>query len=138
MKGSLDELAGAFVEGTLPKIAWTHDAHLRVGLWHALHHGPEEALVLLRRRIRALNDAHGVANSDTGGYHETITRFYVTVIDRFVRDSPEGEAPEAMADRLVAELGAKDLPLRHWSRSRLMSVEARRGWVEPDLPEGAA
>jgi len=135
VSSALDALAEAFVARTLPKSAWTHDAHLRVGLWHVLRHGPDRALVLLREGIRSLNEGHGVANSDTGGYHETITRFYVTSIDRFVRGAPAGEGADAMADRLVAELGAKDLPLRHWSQGRLMSAEARRGWVEPDLRE---
>jgi hypothetical protein len=42
-------------------------------------------------------------------------------------------AIDEQATELVAALGARDLPLRHWSRERLFSVEARHGWVEPDL-----
>jgi hypothetical protein len=38
-----------------------------------------------------------------------------------------------MADALIAEYGDKNLPFRYWSRERLMSPEARAGWVEPDL-----
>ena len=34
---------------------------------------------------------------------------------------------------LESPIGRRDWPLRFWSRARLMSVEARRGWVEPDL-----
>ena len=30
-------------------------------------------------------------------------------------------------------MGDKAWPLTHWSRERLFSVEARRGWVDPDL-----
>jgi hypothetical protein len=34
---------------------------------------------------------------------------------------------------LLAEEGRRDWPLRFYSAQRLFSVEARRGWVEPDL-----
>jgi hypothetical protein len=30
-------------------------------------------------------------------------------------------------------MGRRDWPLRFWSKERLMSVEARRGYVPPDL-----
>lgn len=133
MNARTEALAAAFVARTLPKPQWTHDAHLRVGLWHVVHHGQEEALQLLRLRIRRLNASHGVANDDNGGYHETITRFYVQAIAGFVSESAPGEGLDALADRLVAALGARDLALRHWSRGTLMSTQARRGWVEPDL-----
>jgi hypothetical protein len=39
----------------------------------------------------------------------------------------------ARVERLLARYGARDLPLRHYSRELLTSAEARYGWVEPDL-----
>jgi len=37
-------------------------------------------------------------------------------------------------DALMAgPLGRSDWPLAYWSKARLFSVEARRGWVEPDV-----
>jgi hypothetical protein len=36
-------------------------------------------------------------------------------------------------NRLLARYGARDLPLRHYTRDLLMSAGARFGWVEPDL-----
>ena len=44
------------------------------------------------------------------------------------------------SESLIASLGDRDLPLRYYSRERLMSVAARTGWLEPDLsplPAGA-
>jgi hypothetical protein len=39
-----------------------------------------------------------------------------------------------LARRLLATpMGDKAWPLGFWSRERLFSVAARRGWVEPDL-----
>jgi len=133
VKSFTEQTAQAFCERTLPKAQWTHCAHLRVGLWHVLHHSAEDALVLLRTRIRALNESHGVANTETGGYHESITRFYVWQIGVFL-DENDGTRPlDELAEQLILRCGDKALPLRHWSKDRLMSVEARLGWVEPDF-----
>ena len=48
----------------------------------------------------------------------------------------EGEAGAdwaARANRLLARYGARDLPLRHYTKDLLMSPGARFGWAEPDL-----
>jgi hypothetical protein len=128
-----DQIARHFRALTLPKPEWTHYAHLRVGLWHLLHHSPEEAMGLLRSGIRALNESHGVANTESGGYHETITRFYVWQIATFLAASDRTRTPDELAVELILRYGDKDLPFRYWTKERLMSTEARLGWVEPDL-----
>jgi hypothetical protein len=128
-----DRLAAEFCHCNLPKAEWTHEAHLRVGLWHLLRHSPEEALVRLRGGIRRYNTACGVANTATSGYHESITRFYVWLIARFAAGADRDRPIDDLADELVRDYGDRDLPLRYWSKERLMSPEARLGWVEPDL-----
>jgi hypothetical protein len=133
MTSDIDRLAAGFVACTLPKEEWTHEAHLRVGLWHVLRHNPGEALALLRERIRRYNESVGGVNSASSGYHETITRFYVGVIAAFVAGCDRARPIDALADDLIADRGDRDLPLRYWSRERLMSAEARAAWVGPDL-----
>jgi hypothetical protein len=123
-------LVAAFIGCTLARSLWTHEAHLRVGLWHVRRHGPDEALHLLRQRITRYNEAVGTANTDDSGYHESLTRFYVAMIAAFV----EAHADEAdLERRLIEELGARDLPLQYYSNERLFSVTARRVWLGPDL-----
>ena len=129
----LEALAAAFVDRTLPKAAWTHETHLKVGLWHVARWGEAEALAKLRKGIRALNEAHGVENTTTGGYHETITRFYVWRLARFLEGEGAGLGLDEASVLLLERHGGRDLPLRHWSRERLFSPEARAAWVEPDL-----
>jgi hypothetical protein len=126
-------VARGLIERTLPKSEWTHEAHLRVGLWHVVHHGPAAALELLRARISAYNVSVGTLNTDTSGYHETITRFYVMVIERFLSDEDRAADLDQLAGRLIAALGDRRLPLRHYSEQRLFSVVARHSWVDPDL-----
>jgi len=128
-----ERIAHALTDRTLPKSEWTHHAHLRAGLWHVWHHGATEALTLLRERITAYNESVGTANTDTSGYHETITGLYVTLIESFLDGQDRSEPLDVIADRLIADYGDRDLPLRHYSRAVLFSPPARRGWVAPDL-----
>lgn len=128
-----EEIARAFIARTLPKPLWTHETHLRVGLWHALHEPPERAMALLRERIRAYNEATGVANTEDGGYHETVTRFYFHLIRHVVATAPAGLTLEDLSREVVERNSAKDLPLRHYSAGRIYGKQARREWVEPDL-----
>jgi hypothetical protein len=128
-------LVARFEDGTLPKAEWTHQAHLAVALWYASRLPFEEALAVVRAGIQRVNDAHGVATTPTGGYHETITRFYMRVICEYVAESGDESETDwaARVNRLLARYGARDLPLRHYSKDLLMSAGARFGWVEPDL-----
>jgi hypothetical protein len=127
------DLAARFADGTLPASEWTHRAHLTVALWYATHHVPAEALRLVREGILRLNQAHGVPTTPTRGYHETITRFYMQVLSHHVRGEPVEQDWADRANRVYQRLGARDLPLRHYSEARLKSAEARAGWVVPDL-----
>ena len=128
-----ERIARGLIDRTLPKAEWTHHAHLRAGLWHVRHHGPFDALDLLRDRIRAYNESVGTANTDTSGYHETITRFYVVLIDRFLSSADRDLDLDALAEQLIASHGDRRLPLHHYSEARLFSPVARRAWIEPDL-----
>ncbi len=129
----VDAIVAGLLDCTLPREQWTHEAHLKAGLWHALRHSPPEALALLRSRIGAYNVASGVANTPTSGYHETITRFYVHVIDDFVQHADRRRPVDELAKTMIDRLGARDLPFRYYSRERLLSPAARLGWLEPDL-----
>lgn len=126
------ELVREFEACTLPRARWNHYAHLTVALWYAARLDAENALVAVRRGIHRLNEACGVVSTPTSGYHETITRFYMRVVRSFVETEAEGDWA-ARANRLIERYGERDLPLRHYSKDRLMSTTARAEWVEPDL-----
>jgi hypothetical protein len=129
-------LVRRFEDCTLPRSEWTHAAHLTVALWHLLQFDWPEATERVRQGIRRYNAAHGIRPTPTGGYHETLTLFWL----RVVRSYLEGERNEArslvsLANELAATADS-GLPLRHYTRERLFSPEARAGWVEPDLQAG--
>jgi catechol 2,3-dioxygenase-like lactoylglutathione lyase family enzyme len=129
----LDALVTAFRAATLPRARWTHAAHLAVGTWHALELPADAALAAMRTAIVRLNESHGTANTDTGGYHETVTRFYLTVLARFAAAHRGLSRAEIVRALLAGPLADRGYPLRFYTRDHLMSVAARRAWVEPDL-----
>lgn len=103
-----------------------------MALWHALHLPPQEALERVRAGIIAYNLSQGVEQTPTGGYHDTLTHLYMALVQDFVRKS--GPLPvEELSEKLWVACSDRRLPLRFYSRERLMSWEARTTFVEPDL-----
>jgi hypothetical protein len=132
---AIRELADAFERAEVSPDAWTHEAHLVVSLWLLQLYGPEEGGERVRAGIQRLNAAHGVPQTPDRGYHETITRFYLWAIRRHLRDAPPDSSLTDLAATLVAVWGDRNRPFEYYSRERLMSRDARTGWVEPDLRE---
>jgi hypothetical protein len=121
------------VERSLPKSSWTHAAHFAATLWLMESRPVEEVATMLPGLIRAYNETTGTINSDTSGYHETITQVSLRAARAF-RAVRAGTPLFAVVNELMASrLGRSDWVLTYWSRERLFSVEARRAWVEPDL-----
>lgn len=126
-------LTERLLDHSLPKAQWTHAAHLTATL-HLVRTRDAGLERDMPGIIRTYNVAVGGVNDNTSGYHETITQAYLTAIRAFVATLPTGLGDGDAAARLLATpLGDKTWPLTFWSRERLFSVEARRGWVEPDL-----
>ena len=127
----LAAIAQGVIACSLPKPAWTHAAHFACAVWIVMRRPDLDAERDLPGLIRAYNESTDTPNTDTGGYHETITQASLRAV-RAV--AAEGGAPAEVLRRLLdGPHGCSDWLLRHWSRERLFSVEARRGWVEPDL-----
>jgi hypothetical protein len=117
----------------LPRAEWTHHAHLVVALWYLVRYGEAEATRLIRSGIRRYNDACGIKTTMTGGYHETITLFYIRMIRKFLSAASPDCTLMMLANSVIRIYGDKNLPLEYYSRERLMSGEARARWLEPDL-----
>ncbi len=107
-------------------------AHLTVGLWYARESSAEEVLERVRAGIKRYNVACGVEDTPTGGYHETITRFYMWLIGKYLAGVADRTDWVTVTNDLV-ELASVEAPNRYYSRERLMSVEARLDWLPPDL-----
>ncbi len=122
------------IDRTLPKHEWTHAAHFAAALWLIRYRPdirPERDLPDL---IRRYNEATGGENTDSAGYHETITQASLRAARAFL-GAHEPETPVfAIVNALMeSPLGRSDWLLAYWSKPLLFSKEARRCWVDPDL-----
>jgi len=120
----------AWESGTLSRSAWSHAAHVAIGACYAVRFG-EAAFERTREGILRYNAAVGTENTDTSGYHETLTRFWAKVL----RGATRGCAGEWEAARLAVERFGEDRDLHtlFYSFDVVRSLEARRAWIAPDL-----
>jgi hypothetical protein len=119
---------------TLPRTEWTHEAHLAATTYLLLSRPDIEIDVELPGLIRRYNESVGGVNSDTEGYHETITRVFLHGVRLFLSEADREEPlHELVNELLLSPIGRRDWPLRFYSPERLFSVEARKHFVEPDL-----
>lgn len=118
---------------TLRREEWTHEAHLAACLWIIVERtdiAPERDLPNI---IRAFNESVGGVNDETQGYHETITQCFIRGVRSYLVRSDARSLVERVNGLLRAPEGQRGWPLRFYDKGRLFSVEARLGWIEPDL-----
>lgn len=127
-------LTASFRGLALPKEQWTHGAHWAAALWIVARCpdvAPERDMPDM---IRRYNESVGGLNSDSAGYHETITLASLRAVRAHLANAQADAPLHAVHAALIAgPLGQSDWPLAYWSHERLFSPAARRAWVEPDI-----
>lgn len=121
------------VTRTLPKSQWTHAAHFATALWLLARHPEIDVFRTIPALIRSYNEATGVPNTDTSGYHETITQASIRAARAFLSERPQKRLFETCNELMSSPYGKSDWLLAYWSQPRLFSVQARREWIEPDV-----
>ena len=133
-EGEIIHIGEGLMACSLKKEEWTHAADFAAALWLMRYRTDLELAAAMPGLIRAFNEAVGGVNSDTAGYHETITqaslRAACGVFESFPADMPVYRIVNALMSTKFAN---PNWLLEYWTRERLMSVEARRAWLEPDL-----
>jgi hypothetical protein len=127
-------LGERFLSRTLPKAEWTHEAHLATTTWLLLRRPNVDVDHELPDFIRRYNESVGGVNSDSEGYHETITRVFLHGVRLFLAEAdPKEPLFELVNELLLSPMGRRDWPLRFYTPARLFSVEARRDFIPSDI-----
>ncbi len=131
---AIERLAMRVIDRSLPKSEWTHAGHFAAALWLLRDRPDLTAPDEIRRLISRYNEATNTPNTDSGGYHHTITLASIRAAsDHLVRYAADAPLHVALKHLMASPLGDPDWLLAYWRRDTLFSVAARRGWVEPDL-----
>ena len=130
----VERLGEGLLACTLERADWTHEAHLAATTYLLLKRPDIDLDADLSTIIRRFNESVGGVNSDTEGYHETITRAFLHGV-RLVLSEADTSEPlhELVNELLLSPMGRRDWPLRFYTRERLFSVDARRDFVTPDV-----
>jgi hypothetical protein len=107
---------------------FTHARHLTVAAWYLCRLSPAEALVRMKTGLVRFIEHHGKQ-----GYHETITRFWMEIVGKFVASMPRDADIMEKVNNVVERFDNRDVLLEYYSRERVLSEFAKREWVEPDL-----
>lgn len=113
---------------------WTHEAHLAACCWLVVERPDIEPERDLPDRIRRFNLSVGGVNSDSEGYHETITQCFIRAV-RLYLARVDGALPlmAKVNGLLCSAEGRRDWPMSFYDPKTLFSREARLAWVEPNL-----
>ena len=130
----IEHIGEGLLARTLPREEWTHEAHLAATTWLLLKRPDVDIDKELPGIIRRYNESVGGVNSDSEGYHETITRAFLRGVRLFLEEADLDEPlHELVNELLLSPMGRRDWPMRFYSPERLFSVEARRAFVTPDI-----
>ena len=98
-EAEINALIDRFEKQELPKVEWTHEAHLVMAIWYMTHYDAKEALDRCRVNITLHNESVGTPNTDDEGYHESITKFWLWVAGKFIADQPEENGAQSTGYR---------------------------------------
>ena len=130
----IEHIGEGLLACTLARAEWTHEAHLAATTYLSLRRPDVNLDKELPGIIRRYNESVGTPNSDSEGYHETITRVFLHGVRLFLGEADAKEPlHELVNELLLSPMGRRDWPFRFYSPERLFSVEARRNFIQPDL-----
>ena len=107
---------------------FTHAHHITVAVWFLSEWEFEAAMEQMRSDLLKFGAHHKKM-----GYNETITRFWLLLVQQFLSASEPGLSIATLANEAVERFADKNLIFLYYSRERVMSEEAKRQWLEPDL-----
>ena len=126
------DFLAAFEACTIPRDLWNHRTHLRMAYCYLKRHSFEDTLDRVRTGIQRLNAVHETLELIDSGYHETITVAWLRLLSSTMRQFGAMDDSDAFFAE-QAHLTQRTLLRLFYSKGRLVSWEAKRAFVEPDL-----
>jgi hypothetical protein len=121
-------LVEAFETATIPPSQFTHYAHIAVALSYLDRLPLETALTRMREKLSQFT-AH---NHLVDLYHETLTTFWMRLLDHVSHNHYQGEPLWRRINLIVARWGNAGPVEAHYSRELIKSKAARQEWIAPD------
>lgn len=127
-ENELKEVVRGFESCTTGKDSFSHQDHVAVAVWY-LREDPERAVDLMRASLHRFLDHYGCR----ANYHETLTRFWILLVQRELGALPANTPLLEATNRVVATLDDSRIAFQFYSKELVDSPAAREGWIEPNL-----
>ena len=125
----IEEVVRRFEDCSYTPEEFVHAKHLTVAAWYFARLDAEVARERMRSGLRKFIAHHGKT-----GYHETITEFWLRLVEHAIRAGGRGDADLVpRISKVVARFGDKNMIYEHYSRDLLASPGAKACWTEPDM-----
>ena len=121
-----------FEDTTLPTEQWGHREHVKTAYLYLLSHPLDEAIAKMRNGLMAYNAAQNVPDELTRGYHETLTQAWMHLVHVTLELYGRCDTADVFVDA-NSQLLSKRALLLFYSRDRILSAEAKREFIPPDL-----
>ena len=132
---ALDQFLDDFEQARIPFSDWTHAAHITMACCYIRKLPKADLLSTVRRNIKNYNVRGGGKNTDTSGYHETLTVLWLWVLADYLESFPAQTPRLEQVRKAVEEFSGNRLYPEYYSYDVVKSVEARRIWMEPDVKQ---
>lgn len=127
-----DAFLARFETCAIPLSEWNHRAHLRIAYAYLRRHGLDGAVKRMRAGIPRFNASKGIGDALDMGYHDTLTVAWLKILDAMIAVHGPEEDATAFLDKHT-HLHSKVLLRLYYSRDRILTWDAKRRFVEPDL-----
>ena len=97
----IEHIGEGLLARTLPPEEWTHEAHLAATTYLLTKRPDVDLDTQLPDIIRMYNESVGGVNSDTEGYHETITRVFLRGVRLFLAEADPREPLHELVNELL-------------------------------------
>jgi len=130
-EAEIADIVRGFELCTTSKDGFPHSSHLTVAVWYFRQADLSGATEMIRNGLKRFLKHHDV---EEGKYNETITIFWLRMVGKVLEEEKlqQTSLPES-ANAVLQVLHDSGLVFEYYSRERLYSEEARRGWLEPDM-----
>ena len=111
---------------------WNHRCHIRMA-WIYLRQMPlQEAMEVVRANIQRFGRANNVPDLLDRGYHETMTVAWMRLVASAMANYGACSDSDAFCEAMP-HLLSRTLLRVFYSRDRIMTIDAKSGFVPPDL-----
>ena len=129
-RDDIELVVRGFESCTTGKDEFTHQDHLTVAVWYLHSFELRDAIDQMRMSLFRFLDHHGVGREV---YNETITVFWMRLIQEFLSDTDRRQSLVEAANTVLEQFSNSRLIFEYYTEDVVRSPMAKKSWVEPDL-----